>query len=487
MLKVLAFGGVGTLAAACAAPAAPAQQVEVTREVPKEVEVVVTATPSQKAPVEIDYWQAPIWRMGKDNKTPNAPIDEWINHSIELFEAANPDVKVRLELIPWDTWGAKTSTAIASGTLPNLLYGAPQPNQVLVGLYDPIDEFVTEEDKANWSPARLAASTLFGRIYGIPTFSNPNMFAVSKTALEKHGGAEFIPNDEMRGLTIQSLEKMSEAFGDGSTRYAIGVPVGDSPSAVYFDFAHAMIGRGVMMWDEGFERFIAHENPRSVEALKWFVDAQKNGWMIPNLPKSGDVNTFYWNQNCAARGQWPGIQTELETAQAAGQAGTPFEIVLCSHPYDENLTPHAAGVDGGGAFGVGKTSDAGKREAAYRLGNWYATEPSVGESWLVNGFFPTSKTQMKSVEGHPLLQDPNKRWVLDTYLTKYKPEPLQGHPMFVQNARTAKILGDIKVIDYSPSGYILRNFQNLLLGQTTPEQMMQEMATTINTALGVPV
>jgi len=490
MLKAFAFGSVGTLTAACAVPAPPS---EVTREVPreviveKEVEVVVTATPSAGPPVEIDYWQAPIWRLGKDNQTPNAPIDEWINYSIEQFEAANPDIKVRLELIPWDTWGAKTSTAFASGTLPNLLYGAPQPDRVLVGLYDPIDEFVTEEDKANWSSARLAAGTLFGRIYGIPTFSNPNMYAISKTALEQYGGADFIPTDDMRGLTIQSLEKIAEAFSDGTSRYALGVPVGDSPTSIYFDLAHAMIGRGVMMWDEGFERFIAHENPRSVEALQWFVNAQKNGWMIPNLPKGNDVSTFFWSQNCAARGQWPGIQTELETAQAAGQAGTPFEIMLCSHPYDENLTPHAAGVDGGGAFSVGKTNDANKRSAAYRLGNWYATEASVGETWLVNGFFPTSKTQMKAVEGHPLLEDPNKRWVLDTYLTKYKPEPLQGHPMFVQNVRTVQIMSEIKVIDYSPSGYLLRTFQNLLLGQTTPEQMMQELATTINTALGVKV
>jgi len=479
LLKAFAFGSVSTLAAACTVPAPPvsAPPVEVKREVP-------TAEP----PVEIDYWQAPIWRYGKDNKTPNAPIDEWINYSIEQFEAANPDIKVRLELIPWDTWGAKVSAAFASGTLPNLLYGGPTPERVLLGVYDPIDEFVTEEDKSNWSSARLAANTIFGRIYGIPTFGNPNMYALSKTALERHGGADFIPKDDMRGLTIQSLEKMAAAFSDGISRYAIGIPVGDHPSSIYFDLSHAMIGRGVMVWDEGFERFIAHENPRSVEALQWFVDAQKNGWMIPNLPKGDDVRAFFWSLNCAARAQWPGIQTELETAQAAGQAVKPFEIVLCSHPYDEKLTPHAGGVDGGGAFTVGKTNDSRKRAAAYRLGNWYATEPAVGETWLVNGFFPTSKTQMKAVEGHPLLEDPNKRWVLDTYLTKYKPEPLHGHFMFVQqNPRTSRILTEIQVINYSPSGYLLRTFQNLLLGKITPEQMMQELATTINTALGVKV
>jgi len=492
VLKAAAIGSVGALAAACA-PQTVTKEVVVTEIVEKTVEttvekeVVVTATPMASAPVEITYWQAPIWRYGKDNKTPNAPVDEWINYSIEKFHEANPDIKVQLELIPWDNWGAKVNAAFASGTLPNLLYGQPAGDKVLAGVFDPIDEYVTDEIKANWAPAMLTAATLFGRIYGIPTIGNPNMFALSKTALEKYGGADLIPTDETRAFTLQNAEKMAAAFSDGASRYAFGIPVGDHPASIYFDMAQAMTGRGVQWWDDTFERFIAHENPRSIEALQWFVDAQTKGWLIPNLPKWSDVDTFYWGLNCAGRGQWPGIQTELETAQAAGQAGSPFEIVLVSYPYDEKLEPYAAGTNGGGAFGVGKTADGAKRAAAFRLGNFYASEPWIGETWLVNGFFPTSKSQIDFVKDNPLLQDPNKRWVLDTYMTKYKPEPQTSQPMTVQNPRTAKILSEIKVIDYSPSGYLIRNFQSLLLGQTTPEAMMKDMATTINTALGAKV
>jgi len=492
LLKVAAMGSVGALAAACAPQKVTVEvtkEVVVTSIVEKEVqkEVVVTAVPQAGPPVEITYWQAPIWRYGKDNKTPNAPVDEWINYSVEKFQEANPDIKVQLELIPWDNWGAKVNAAFASGTLPNLLYGTPAADKVLAGVFDPIDEYVTDDIKANWSPAMLAACTLFGRVYGIPTIGNPNMFALSKTALEKNGGADLLPKNEMRTFTIQDMEKMAAAFSDGKTRYAYGIPLGDHPASIYFDMAQAMTGRGVQWWDEGFERFIAHENPRSVEALQWFVDSLGKGWIIPNLPKWSDVDTFYWTLNCAGRGQWPGIQTELETAQAAGQASSPFEIMLVSWPYDEKLEPFAAGTNGGGAFGLGKTSEANKRAAAFRLGNYYASEAWIGETWLVNGFFPTSKTQIAFVKDNPLLQDPNKRWVLDTYLTKYKPEPVTGQPMTVQNPRTAKILGDNKIIDYSASGYYIRSFQSLLLGQTTPETMMQDMAKTINTALGAKV
>jgi ABC-type glycerol-3-phosphate transport system substrate-binding protein len=448
---------------------------------------VVQATPPPKAPVEITYWQAPIWRYGKDNKTPNAPVDEWINDSIDRFMKANPDIKVKLELIPWDQWGAKVNTALAAGTPPDLLYGWPSIQYVQAGVIEPVDDYLTPEIKAAWSPVMLKAITIYGKVYGIPTIANPNMYALSKTALKKYGGAEFIPTDEMRYFTIQNLEKLAAAYSDGKTRYAIGIPVGDHPAAIYFDLAQQFLGRGVAVWDDTQERFIAHENPRSVEALQWFVDMQKKGYLIPNLPKWSDVDTFYWTLNCAARGQWAGIQTELETAQAAGQAQKEFEIVLCSHPYDEKLKPHLAGANGGGALTLGKSTNPDKRAAAFRLGNWYAMDPSNGVAWVVNGFFPSTKPQIEAAKGHPALSDPNKRWTLDIYMQKYESEPNSSYWIPNSNPRTGKIMSDEKLADYSASSYLIRQFQSLLLGKVTPADMIKDLAIKINTALGAKV
>lgn len=499
LLKVAAFGSVGALAAACAPQTVT---VEVTREVQQQVtvpvtqevtqvvqqtvevpkEVVVTGTPAPVAPVEITYWQAPIWRYGKDNKTPNAPVDEWFNYSIELFQQKNPDIKVKAELIPWDQWGPKVNPAIASGSVPNLLYGGPNPAQVQTGVFDSLDDYVTADIKAAWAPYMLKAFTVFGKVYGIPTFANPNMYALSKTAMQKYGGADLIPTDQLRAFTYQTGEKMAAAFSDGKTRYWMAVPVGDHPAAIYFDVCQAFLGRGVAMWDDTAERFIAADNPRSVEALQWFVDMQKKGYMIPNLPKWSDCDTFYWTLNAAGRGQWAGIQTELETAQAAGQAVKPFEIVLVSHMYDEKLKPHLAGANGGGGFVVGH-SDEAKRAAAFRLGNFYAMDPFVGVAWLVNGFFPTSKPQVAAVANNPILQDPNKQWVLNVYMGgQYESEPQTSYTIPNTNIRTSKIMSDININDMW-----LKEFQAILLGQKTPAVMIKELATKINTALGVKV
>jgi ABC-type glycerol-3-phosphate transport system substrate-binding protein len=151
--------------------------------------------------------------------------------------------------------------------------------------------------------------------------------------------------------------------------------------------------------------------------------------------------------------------------------------------YDEKLEPHLAGANGGGSFTVGHTSDPDKRVAAFKLGNYYALDPFVGEAWLVNGFFPTSKPQVAAVANNPILQDPNKQWVLNTYMGgKLKSEPLTSYISPPQNARTAKLLSGINIYDLW-----LKQFQSVLLGQKTPAAMMKELATTINTTIGAKV
>ncbi|MEO8395224.1 MAG: hypothetical protein ABI700_19660, partial [Chloroflexota bacterium] len=53
----------------------------------------------QGAVREISFWQPPIWRYGADNTTvTGAGSDDWINDAVARFEAANPDIKVNLEL-----------------------------------------------------------------------------------------------------------------------------------------------------------------------------------------------------------------------------------------------------------------------------------------------------------------------------------------------------------------------------------------------------
>jgi ABC-type glycerol-3-phosphate transport system substrate-binding protein len=488
LLRKAVLGGAGIVAAsAVAACATPTPQVIKETVVVKETQVVekekvVTPTPAPAEVVEITYWQAPIWRFGKDNKTPNAPPDEWINDAIARFMAKNPNIKVKLELIPWDAWGQKVTTAFSTGQLPNLLYGGPSAQYAQAGLYDPIDDYVPADNLANWLPGLKENATLFGRLYGLPGFLNPNFMVLSKTALEKHGGADSIPKDPERDLTVPIMEEMAQKFSDGKTRFFLGLPT-DHPAMVYFHWGPWLKGWGVKLWDDAQERWIVADDPNAEKALQWYVDALKKGWIIPNLPKWSDVDNFYWKKNCAARAQWPGIYAELAVAMDQGAAEKPFDLIFTTYPHQPSVKPWSA-PGGGIVFSIGRTNDARKREAAVKLGLFLGTDDSNAPGWMVNGFYPATKSGAAAVKDMEQAKDPNNQWVLNYYLQKLEAEkPGEGSSWWPStNPRTARLLNDIK-----PYDMFLQMFQSLLLGKMTAKEMVTESARRINEAIGAKV
>ena len=439
---------------------------------------------SRQSVREVTYWQPPIWRYGADNKTvTGAGSDDWIADAVKRFQAKHTDIKVNLELIPWDNWGQKTATAFSSGKVPNVLYGNLSIDKIMSGLIDPIDDFVTQDMLSNWVPGAKEALSVFGRLYAVPAFLNPDMAALSKTALEKYGGADILKaiGPDRSGLTFDLMEQFGKQFGDGKTRYFFGIP-SDHSSVLYWGFGAWLNGWGVKFWSDDQERWIVHEQDNSVKAFDWLLNAQKTSkTLIPNLPKWSDVDNFYWNLNAAMRIQWPGIQTELETAQAAGQAAKGFEIVLAGHPHTKESGPFITN-NPPVQYTIGRTSDPNIREAAFTFANWLATDDSNAEGWFVNGFFPATKSGLKAVSTHPFASDPNRKWVLEQYLLNYKPGFVGGNWNPSLNARTAKIFNAL-----NPFDFFLQEFQSLMLGQKGSKDMLQEIAAKVNGALGAKI
>lgn len=466
MLKAMAAGSAGVAGSALLGDLAATR--------------VQAARSKLRQTTEISLWVPPMWRYGADNATVvGAGSDDWITNAIERFEADHPNIKVNLELIPWDQWGQKTATGFASGDLPNVIYTMLQADRIEAGLFEPLDDYVTDEMRDNWVPGAYEGLSLNGQLYGVPAFLNPDMSAFSKTALEMHGGAELLDEigEDRSNVTFEMMRKYGEIFSDAPSRYFFGVPT-DHFSVVYWGFGQWLNGWGIPMWNEDQSRWIVHEHDRAVEAMQWYVDAQADNLLIPNLPKWSDVDTFYWGLNCAMRFQWTGIQTELEVAQGADQAPDDFEIVLAAFPHLPEVGPFRPNVRPN-HFSVTKTSDADKRDAAFTFANWLATDDSNAIAWLVNGIFPATKSGAEEVASHAMMQDPNRRWVLEEYMPNY-PLGFDGwnwEP--TRNAETAQAFNRL-----NPGDLYIQQFQSMLLGQKSAEQMLEELAGRINGAIG---
>lgn len=81
------------------------------------------------------------------------------------------------------------------------------------------------------------------------------------------------------------------------------------------------------------------------------------------------------------------------------------------------------------------------------------------------------------------MSDPNVKWVLNNAMA-YDPEITGGNFQPVFNPRSSKIFSAIQPDPYS---YFVQQLQSMMLGQKTPEGMLKEIATKINTALGAKV
>jgi len=497
MLRVLGLGAAGTVVAACSTPTPQIIEktvivketvaVEVEKVVEKTVvvektsvvEKAITATPGPAKKIELSMWASAIWRYGKDCKTPDAPPDEFLLDAAARFNKLYPNITVKPEILTGDAGSQKSAAAWASGNLPNITYGGPGISSVQAGFYEALDDYLTPEVLADWASGLQTLATFFGKIYGMPGFLNPNFFVLNKTALEVHGGAEFLPTEPMRDLTFATFEKMATAFTDNKTRYFYGIPQ-EHGSGIFWAYFNQWQGFGVDVWDANQEKWMA-DTDEAAAAIQYLQDGMNKGWIMPNLPKWGDVDTFYWAKNCAARGQWPGIYAELAVAKSQGAAADPFELFWCPFPHADNV-PGWYSPGGGITWTVNRTKDPDARKASVDFLTWFAQDKSNAPCWMINGFYPAYKSAMTSIKDMEIIKDSNNQWVLNTWMQKYSAEkPGQGMNWWpALNERTGRLFGAKWGDIYSMFNQLL---QSLLTNKTTGKEVVTQLGKAINDAL----
>jgi len=445
------------------------------------VEKVITATPAAREPVSITWWQAPIWRYAPDNETILGAGSAAKGFDlIERFQEKEPWVTVTMELIPWDQWNQKITTGFASGDVGNVMYSVANAGRTAAGLLDPVDDYLTEDMLSNWLPGLQQSVTVGGRIYCIPMFVNPWFTTFSQTALEKYGCGDLITEvgPDRDGVTFELMLKYGAMFRDKASRYFLGVPC-DHGSILYWMFGSWLEAWGVKSWDDAEEKWIVAENPAAVDAFDWLVNAAKDGILPPgsSLPKWSDIDNFFYAENLAARFQWPGMQTELEVAQEAGQASADFKLFYAAFPHATADKARATGMYPI-SYSVGRTKDPNAREASFKFANFMASDTSNAAGILTEGVFPCYNDSIAALADHPKMEDENIKWILEKHV-KFEPEIINGNHQPMTNARSSRIFFEL-----DPYNYFIQQFQSLMLGQKDSKGMLDEIAAYINGALG---
>jgi multiple sugar transport system substrate-binding protein len=98
---------------------------------------------------------------------------------VRQFEAANPDVQVRMQIIPWGTYYDKLTLSLAYGGAPELfvLHAARMPEYATYEVLRPLEDLTRADahplTAADFAPAPWQASLYKGRQLGLPLDVHP--------------------------------------------------------------------------------------------------------------------------------------------------------------------------------------------------------------------------------------------------------------------------------------------------------------------------
>ncbi len=223
------------------------------------------------------------------------------------FNASQDAVRAQYSPTPWDGYHDRLLTQLTAGTAPDVFYviedqvAIPVENGVVADLTERLSSEASRSRPEQfagdlWGPARTAD----GRIFGVPVDCNPLVIWFNKTVLEDAGITE-MPTAayEAGNWTWQTFQSMLDAVQEAGQQ---GFVHDDSWLTRY----SWITNNGGAIYADG--RFVANEDPKSVEAIQWLADniAAEKITFGGNLPEGQGSDALFMGNRLAftALGRW---------------------------------------------------------------------------------------------------------------------------------------------------------------------------------------
>lgn len=332
--------------------------------------------------IELTWWINP-WRIvTPDMAEGESPTgEEYARYMSEQFMELHPNVTVHYELVPNAGFGEKVTTAIFAGNPPDVLKDLDwNPDWAREGLLEPIDGYLSEEDRADFLSYALAKGNVDGQHYIWPWNNSNNGMGstmILNTALFEEAGVAIPPLPE-RSWTIEEFMSAAEKLtmdrdGDGTTDvYALTFAARDTENMLswLFRFGARLIN------EEGTEFVLNSEE--GVRALQLVVDLIYEHGYAPTGGEALDVYGTIDNlhQQRAAIG-YGGIYEigRIDRYLNEGRMADPINVVLAPFPYDPAVGPVAYETSGG--FLVFEQNDDYRREMAMELARFLTNQENI--------------------------------------------------------------------------------------------------------------
>lgn len=338
---------------------------------------------AEEKPITLTWWINP-WRIAPpgfpDDEAPG--LEDFPQWAAEEFQRMHPNVTIEFEIVPNQGYDEKITAAILSGNPPDVLRPLGIKQQWLQqGLLEPIDDYLTEDDFADFYDYALAEGHYQGQHYLFPWANsnngmgstlllNPSVFADRGVAMPSLPERSWTMDEFMEAARKLSYDKTGDGINDV---YAIGM----SATMDIMNNAAWLHVFGGSYVDEEARTFTAN-SPESVEALQWMVDAVHKERIAPPGAEGMDIYDvigMFHQERLAIGYGGPYEIGRIDRYVKEGQLEEAFPVHIAQFPHFPDIGPVAYHTSTG--FVVFKQTDPYKRQMAMEFARFLTNKENM--------------------------------------------------------------------------------------------------------------
>ena len=310
----------------------------------------------------------------------------------DAFMAANPDVKITVETIDFQSGPDALTSAITAGTAPDILFDAP--GRIIE--YGNAGNLVALDDMIGELKGDLASESLLdtcvgadGSYYMYPISSSPFYMGLNKEMLEKADALQYVNLEGDRTWTTENFVKMCEALRDAGVCMTPGIVYcgaqgGDQGTRALVNNLYS----GTIVGSDG-KRNVGENGVKALELLKTMYDNKSMDAGF-SMAAADELQQFQ-QETCAMTFCWG-------TSNAKSYASEDYTQISVPFPSDDGVPELEYLVNG---FCVFDNGDDAKAEASKRFISFICDDAEWGPKSVVQtGAFPVRASFGNLYEGN---------------------------------------------------------------------------------------
>ncbi|TGQ36197.1 MULTISPECIES: sugar ABC transporter substrate-binding protein [unclassified Mesorhizobium] len=360
------------------------------------------------------------------------------------FEAANPGITVKFEVVPWEVLLQKLTTDITAGTNADLSIIGTRwlIDFVQQDVAEPLDGYITPDFKDRFIDTFLSPSIMEGKTYGLPIAASARAMYYNKELFEKAG----IAKPPATWTELQEDARKIKALGSGT--FGFGLQGKEIETDVYYYYA---------MWSQGTE--ILNKDGTSGLGTQGALDAAK---LYKSIIDEGLTEPGVTSNN----------REDVQNLFKQGKVGMMITAPFLSNQIKEEAPNLKYGVAAIPAGPTGARGTYGVTDSIIMFKN----SKNKDEAWKLLDFLFTKEQRAKFTQGEGFLPVNKEEAKMDYYVNN---ADLAAFTALLPDARFAPVIPGWEEIAQITSDAM----QKIYLGSAEPEAALKEAAEKANGVL----